>query len=100
MAERGALTAGQHGGHPPALVAQPVMAHRIDPAEETVQASGRRSPADRVPVEPRRMELRDGHHSVLAGRNAGDNPVRLDAFLSHTETKASRRDRAPYRPAP
>jgi RNA polymerase sigma-70 factor, ECF subfamily len=71
------------------------VAHRIDPAEETVQASGRRSPTDRVPVESRRMKLCHRDDSVLAGRNAGDNPVRLDAFLSHTETKASRRDCAP-----
>ena len=95
VAEDGGLAAGKHRRHPPAFVAEPGMADRVNAAMDTMQAS-------RPPVSPNRRfaqsgvaELANRDDAVLLRCHGGDCCVWCGAFLPHGGGKAPR---PPIRP--
>jgi hypothetical protein len=65
MAEDGARTARQHGGHPHPRSGQPTPANRVDPAVHRMQPLSLHAVANRPATEPERDQLGMRHGSVL-----------------------------------
>jgi hypothetical protein len=69
------------------------MSDCVDAPEGSVQPSGINPTPDRVSVETRCVQVADRDDSMLPSGDPGHEGIRavIDAFLSHTETKASNR---------
>src|SRR5262245_44558323 len=93
VAEGGTLTTRHDGGHPSPLTAQTGVSNRIHTSEDAVESSGRNPARYCALIEADRAELLDRGDPMLRGGDPSHRgiPAILDAFVSHTETKASRR---------
>jgi hypothetical protein len=65
LAERGALAAGEHGSHPPALLCQLCTPHGVDTAHNRMQAALRDAVLDGLRAQPERAQLRARNDPVL-----------------------------------
>jgi hypothetical protein len=75
VAEHGPAAAGQHGGHPAALVAQRTMAERVDAAVQRDEAPGAPAPLDRLGAEAQLEQLAPCNDAVLGLGEAPDLAV-------------------------
>ena len=106
VAERGALAAGEHGGHSPSRSVEPRVADRVNPAVDDVEAPGGHAVVDRAGPEAEVPQLGAGDHAMLDVREVRDLPVDggLRAFTSYIGVKAPNppdppRGRASRRPS-
>jgi hypothetical protein len=65
MRENGALTAGEHRGHPAPPGSEERVADRVDAAMNAVQAARPNALPHRARTKPKRGELRQRDHAVL-----------------------------------
>src|SRR6187399_723881 len=88
MADDSPLSTGKYGCHPTTLGRKAGMSDGVDAPMNRVQSSRKRPALDGRPIEPRRTQLGNRNHSVLASRNRGDFTVGIGALVSHSATKA------------
>lgn len=66
------------------------MTYRVDATVKAVQASSLHPPSDSALVDPDESKFLCRHDSMLPSRNLSEPCIRRVAFLSHTESKATR----------
>ena len=101
MAQHGSLAARQDRAHPPPLVAEVPVSHRIHPAVNAVQTPRLDANLDRPIRKSRRKQLRHRDYAVLSRGNACGQVVGrgVGGFCTHTVDKAPRPSGCPYRGA-
>ena len=77
VAEDGIRPAGEHGRHPPSLLAKPLVPDGVNTAMKAVQALGLYAPQAPAFVDSGAFELGDRHHAVLVRRESSDCGVRF-----------------------
>ena len=77
VAEDGIRPAGEHGRHPPSLLAKPLVPDGVNTAMKAVQALGLYAPQAPAFVDSGAFELGDRHHAVLVRRESSDCGVRI-----------------------
>jgi len=88
VAENGAIATGEHGRHPPSLIAQPGMSDRVHPAVHAVQSSCANPPSNAGLSQSGLDQLGERHDAVLAPGDDCDRGVDRGAFQSHTDYKS------------
>jgi hypothetical protein len=85
VAQDRAVTAGEDGGHPPAVIAQSDVTHRMNTTMKGEESVGPHAALDASGRNLEVVELRNRDHTMLAGRELGNQGVRVRfvAFLPH-----------------
>jgi hypothetical protein len=75
MAEDGAASCSEDGGHPSRLLGQDAVPDGVHASMHEVQPAAFEPVVDRAPTEPQAGDLRAGDHAVLAVRERRDQGV-------------------------